>query len=305
MTQSERVDGRGGVDVALVRRLVASQFPQWADLPVRLVDFDGWDNRTYRLGEDMLVRLPSGDGCAPQVEKEQRWLPKLAPLLPLPIPAPVAQGQPAEGYRHHWSVYRWLDGDTADVGRIDDLNQFAIDVGDFLAALQKVDTAGGPIAGAHSAYRGAPLSTYDAETRRCIAALGDRIAADKALAVWDTALAAAWDGPAVWFHGDVAVGNLLVVDGRLFAVIDFGCSGVGDPACDLVMAWTFFTGSSREAFRAAVPGDSGTWARGRGWALWKALLLLAGNLGDNPDATGPDRQVVEDVIAEHEHELGI
>jgi aminoglycoside phosphotransferase (APT) family kinase protein len=289
-----------GIDAALVTRLVASQFPQWAELPITPVEFDGWDNRTFRLGVDMSVRLPSAEAYTAQVEKEHRWLPILAPRLPLPIPVPLAMGVPAEGYPWNWSVYRWLEGAPASTGRIDDLNEFATTLARFLASLQQIDPADGPPPGQHNFFRGGPLETYDAETRNAIAALDDRLAAEPATAVWETAIAATWHGAPVWFHGDVAAGNLLVRGGRLRAVIDFGCSGVGDPACDVTIAWTLLSGESREAFRAALPVDAATWARGRGWALWKGLITLAGQIDTNPVAAATARRVVDDVLADHE-----
>ncbi|MFI7608112.1 aminoglycoside phosphotransferase family protein [Micromonospora sp. NPDC049366] len=283
------------IDVALVRRLVAAQFPRWARLPVRPVRHGGWDNRTFHLGDAMTVRLPSAEGYAPQVAKEQRWLPVLAPHLPLPVPTPLAQGEPDDDYPFPWSVHRWIDGEVAAPDRIADLTGFAVDLAGFLAALQAVDPTGGPAAAAHSAWRGAPLATYDGDVRRALDRLGDRVPADAVTAIWAAALAAAWAGPPVWFHGDVAVGNLLVRDGRLAAVIDFGCCGVGDPACDVVIAWTLLHGRSRAAFRETLAIDPATWARGRGWALWKALISL-----DDPDrakAAGA-RHALDEVLAE-------
>jgi aminoglycoside phosphotransferase (APT) family kinase protein len=265
---------KAAITPALVSRLVAEQFPHWAPLPVTPVERDGWDNTTFRLGDELSVRLPSGDGYVPQVEKEQRWLPRLAPHLPLPIPEPVARGAPGHGFPRPWSVYRWLHGEHATVARINDPVRFATDLADFLAALYRVDSTGGPAAGEHSAFRGGSLSTYDAETRATIAAIEGQIDTDAATEVWDQALAARWHRPPVWIHGDVTPANLLVADGRLSAVLDFGCSAVGDPACDTVMAWTFFHGESRQAFREQLGLDEGTWARGRGWALWKALITL-------------------------------
>lgn len=287
------------IDAALAGRLVAAQFPQWADLPIRPVAKGGWDNRTFHLGDRMILRLPSHARYAAQVEKEQRWLPRLARDLPLPIPVPLAKGEPAEDYPWPWSVYGWLDGETASAGRIDDPARFAADLAGFLAALQRIDATDGPAAGPHSFWRGGPLSTYDAETRAAIAALGDRIDAPAVTAVWDAALAADWNGVPVWVHGDVAAGNLLVRDGRLSAVIDFGCSCVGDPACDLAIAWTFFEGEAREAFRAALALDPGTWARGRGWTLWKALIVYAGLPGANPLDAEKSARIIEDLVAEH------
>jgi aminoglycoside phosphotransferase (APT) family kinase protein len=259
----------------------------------------GWDNRTFRLGEAMAVRLPSAERYAAQVAKEQLWLPRLAPHLPLPIPAPLAVGAPGEGYPWPWSVNRWLEGEPAESAPIADRVGFAAELAGFLTALQAVDAADGPAAGPHSFWRGGPLATYDGETRGAIAALAGRIDAAGATEAWEAALAAEWRGPAVWFHGDVAAGNLLVRDGRLAAVIDFGCAGVGDPACDLAIAWTFFAGESRAAFAEALPLDPATWARGRGWTLWKALIVLAAAPGANPAGVETCPRIIEAVIAEH------
>lgn len=296
-------DGRAGIDAALVGRLVASQFPQWAGLPITPVEVDGWDNRTYRLGDDLSVRLPTAAGYAPAVAKEHRWLPVLAPRLPVPVPVSLALGEPGEGYPFQWSVRRWLAGRTAAPDRIEDMVAFAVSIADFLRALRRVDATGGPEAGAHSFHRGASPAHYDDGTRRALAALEGHVDTGRAAAVWGEALRTpAWSGPPVWFHGDIASGNLLVEGGKLAAVIDFGTSGVGDPACDLVIAWTMFAGESREAFRDAVGLDDATWARARGWALWKALITLAqdvraGATAPAAGSVGP-RQVVEEVLAD-------
>jgi aminoglycoside phosphotransferase (APT) family kinase protein len=288
------------INVALVGQLIASQFPQWAHLPVKPVELSGWDNRTFHLGPDMSVRLPSAEGYVAQIEKEHRFLPRLAPLLPLPIPVPLAKGIPGNGYPWPWSVYRWLEGENATLERITDLSQFAILLAEFLLALQRIDATDGPPAGEHNFFRGGPLMTYDAETRETIQELAGEVDTDAATRVWDAALETTWQGAPVWIHGDVAVGNLLVRDGRLCAVIDFGCSSIGDPACDLVMAWTFFSGQSREAFKATLGLDHGTWARARGWALWKALITLTEHIDSNPGKATEARRVIAEVLADHE-----
>jgi aminoglycoside phosphotransferase (APT) family kinase protein len=266
---------RDEIDVALVRELVASQFPHWASLPVREVELDGWDNRTFRLGDELSVRLPTGDWYAKQVTKEQRWLPVLAPQLPLPIPVPVAQGSPGGSYPYSWSVYRWLDGEVAARAAIADPVAFASSLAGFLNALRFVDATGGPPPGEHNFFRGGPLAVYEAEALEAIDRLAGEIDCAAVERVWSHAMASSWDRDPVWVHGDVASGNLLVRDGRLAAVLDFGSSGVGDPACDCVIAWTFLTGESRARFRAELEADAATWARGRGWALWKALITDA------------------------------
>jgi aminoglycoside phosphotransferase (APT) family kinase protein len=286
------------INVSLVSQLIASQCPQWGHLPIKPVAVSGWDNRTFHLGPSMSVRLPSAEGYVAQVEKEHRWLPILAPHLPLPIPVPLAKGAPGHGYPWLWSVYHWLEGENATLERIADLSQFAISLAEFLLALQRIDTVDGPPAGAHNFFRGGPLSTYDAETRATIETLRGEIDAHAATRVWNAALETTWQGAPVWVHGDVASGNLLVKDGRLSAVIDFGCCGVGDPACDLVMAWTFFSGESRKAFRTTLGLDQATWARARGWALWKALITLAEHIDSNPEKSAEARHVINEILSD-------
>ncbi|MFG2501884.1 aminoglycoside phosphotransferase family protein [Streptomyces sp. NPDC048441] len=293
-------DGRAGIDAALVKRLVAAQFPQWSSLSVRPVQVDGWDNRTYRLGDTMTARLPTAAGYVPAVAKENEWLPRLAPSLPFAVPPILGQGAPGEGYPFPWSVRGWLDGETAARERIADMTRFALSVAEFLLALQHCDTTGGPLAGEHSWYRGASPAYYDEETRRCIAALEGRVDTARATAVWEAALAAEWRGAPVWFHGDIASGNLLVAEGELTAVIDFGTSGVGDPACDLVIAWGKFSGASREAFRQAVGQDDGTWARARGWLLWKSLLVLSGCVDTDEEQAAVNQRLIAEVLTDHE-----
>ncbi len=290
---------RTPIDADLARRLVAAQFPQWAHLPVSPVILGGKNNTTFHLGEEMSVRLPSARHYVAQVEKEQAWLPRLAPHLPLPIPEPVGLGQPGEGYPWPWSIYRWIEGETAALDRISDLPGFARDLAGFLTALQAIDVTDGPVAGQHNFFRGGALATYDAQTRQAIIDLGAGIDGAAALAIWEQALAAQWMGPPVWLHGDVAAGNLLVRDGHLSAVIDFGILGVGDPAGDLAIAWTLLHGEARQAFRAALPLDAGTWDRGRGWTIWKALILAAGLPGSNEDERVKSRAIIADLVGEH------
>ena len=290
---------RPTIDESLARRLIDSQFPDWSDLPITAVEFDGWDNRTFRLGPELTVRLPTGSWYAQQVDKEQQWLPVLAPQLPLPVPTPVARGTPDSGFPYPWSVYRWLDGELASRAHIGDLTGFATTLAEFLNALGRVAATGGPAPGEHNFFRGGPLATYADETQQAIDALGAEVPADQVKRVWDDAMSSSWDREPVWFHGDVATGNLLVRDERLSAVLDFGSSGVGDRACDTVIAWTFLSGSSRDRFRSVLDVDAGTWARGRGWALWKALISLVGHLEhDSPDAALARRDIVQ-VLTDH------
>jgi len=286
------------IDASLVRQLITTQFPEWGNLPVSPVEPGGWDNRTFRLGDSMSVRLPSAASYAAQVEKEQRWLPELSRHLPLPIPAPLARGVPTEAYPWPWSVYRWIEGRPAAAELIADPVQFARSLAGFLRALYRIDAAGGPPPGERNFHRGGRLAVYDSETRAALAALGDRIDTAAAEEVWATALKSQWQDSPVWVHGDIAYGNLLVENGKLSAVIDFGSSAVGDPACDLVIAWTQFSGESRETFRAALSLDEETWRRARGWALWKALITASGYDGNQREA-GKSWRTIEEVLADH------
>ena len=244
------------INTKLVRQLIAHQFPHRANLPVTEVKPNGWDNRTFRLGEQLSVQLPSAERYAPQARKEHYWLPKLALKLPLPIPTPVAIGKPSLGYLWQWSIYRWIDGETARDENIDDLTQFATSLARFLSALQEIDPVNGPTPGRHNFHRGGDLAVYDDQTRQAISRLVNELDGDAVAEVWAAAPKTPWNNTPVWVHGDVSQGNLLVNDGQLSAVIDFGGTCVGDPACDLAITWAMFKGENRETFRSAPPLDT-------------------------------------------------
>lgn len=305
------VDGmdRNEITAELVRRLLAEQFPEWADLPLTPVERSGWDNITMRLGETMSVRLPSADMYATQVDKEHAWLPRIRDHVSVDVPRPLGKGRPSDLFPRPWSVYAWLPGEQVAVDRVHDLERLAADVAHFLNTLYRVDTTGGPAAGLHSFYRGAVPGHWDESARTAIDALGDVIDTSLATDVWETALSSTWSAAPVWFHGDMSAGNMLARDGRLSAVIDFGTCGIGDPACDLVVAWSLFEGASREAFRRALDLDDDTWARARGWMLWKAAITLRQAREEAPAEAGTAgaefgwrvgaQQVLDDVMAEH------
>jgi aminoglycoside phosphotransferase (APT) family kinase protein len=282
-------------DGSLVRRLLAAQFPQWADLPVELVDSAGTSNAMYRLGEDMVVRLPRMKGAADDVEREHHWLPRLAPALPVAVPVPLGIGRPGGGYPWPWSVYRWLDGECPRVGGAADEDGVpARDLAEFVAALRRIDPTGGP-----SSYRSEPLAERDAMTRAAIGQLRHLIDAEAATALWDAALRApAWQAPAVWIHADLQPGNVLLAGGRLSAVIDFGCMGLGDPAVDLIAAWYLLTPDARGVFRAALDVDDAAWTRGRGWALSVALGELSYYRETYPEKAALGRHVIAEVLSE-------
>jgi aminoglycoside phosphotransferase (APT) family kinase protein len=280
-------------DVPLVRRLLSAQFPEWAELRIERVESAGTDNAIYRLGEDMAVRMPRIDWATGAVGKD-RWLPKLAPLLPLAIPVPIARGTPGEGYPWDWSIVSWVEGEIATLGRITDLHEAATDLAQFATALHRINFQGGP-----PATRGVPLATRDEPVRDAIASLHGKLDSGAVTAAWDAALRAPlWDGPQVWVHGDLYDGNLIAKGGRLHAVIDWGGLGMGDPACDLIAAWSLFSGESREVFRAAVSVDDATWARGRGWALSVALIAIPYYEHTNPVIVANSWHKIAEVLAD-------
>ncbi len=283
-------------DVALVRHLLAGQFPQWAALRIGPVASYGTDHDIYRLGDHLAARLARIGWATRQAATEAKWLPRLASHLPLALPVQLAMGHPAEGYPFDWSVYEWLPGENAN-GTLDDLNQAAVDLAAFVRALREVDTAGAhprPPGG-----RGGPLAEHDEQVRRSIAQLGDRIDGAATLRAWEESLnAPAWVGREVWVHGDLLPGNLLVVGGRLSAVIDWGGLNVGDPACDLQPAWNIFAGESRRLFRAELAVDDASWLRGRGWALYQAVSALPYYWDTNPGMIRQASHALAQVLAD-------
>jgi aminoglycoside phosphotransferase (APT) family kinase protein len=283
-------------DAALVRRLLMGQFPRWADLPVDPVDSYGTDHDIYRLGDHLAARLPRIGWAAEQAATEAQWLPWLAPHLPLALPVPLARGRPAEGYPFEWSVCTWLPGENAH-GTLRDMEQAAQDLAAFVTALRRVDTTGAQPR--PDGARGGPLAEGDEQVRRSIAALGERIDGAAAVRSWEESLdAAVSDGAEVWVHGDLLPGNLLVVDGRLSGVIDFGGLDVGDPACDLQPAWNVFAGASRRRFRAELDVDEASWLRGRGWALRQAVSALPYYWDTNPGMVRQASHALSQVLAD-------
>jgi aminoglycoside phosphotransferase (APT) family kinase protein len=287
-------EGELDIGAELVGRLVAAQFPRLAGLPIRAVQPTGTVNAIYRLGDDLCTRLPRVRTYADDLEDEWRWLPWLAPRLPLRIPEPVAKGRPASGYPFPWAIYRWISGQPYADELIGDERQAARDLARFVAELRRID----PPAGAPRGGR-RPLRELDAVTRAAIESARDVIDADAATAAWERALEApAWEGTPVWLHGDLLRPNLLVGGGRLCAVIDFGSTGVGDPAADVVAAWSVFGRSGRATFRRALGVADGTWNRARGYALHQAALIIPYYPETNPGFVALAKRTVEEVLAD-------
>ncbi|WP_030394197.1 aminoglycoside phosphotransferase family protein [Kitasatospora purpeofusca] len=291
--------GQHPIDEDLVRRLVADRFPQWAGLPVTRFPSGGTVNAMYRLGEAMVVRLPLVDWGASDVAMEQEWLPRLAPLLPVAVPEVLGAGGPAEGYPWPWSVYRWQEGANPQAGALRKPVRLAEDLAGFVTAIRSLTLPDAP-----PAHRGGPIELLDEETRTAIGELRalpeEGVDCAAVTAVWEDALAApAWDGRTVWLHSDLMPGNLLVdEDGRLTAVIDFGCAGAGDPSCDLFPAWNLLPPDARAVYRAALDVDDATWRRGRGRALAQALNALPYYRETNPAMAENARHVIREVLAE-------
>ena len=251
---------------ALVRCLLAEQFPKWADLPLRRIEPSGTVNAIFRLGDELSVRLPRLRGPTAPGSKEREWLPRLAPSLPVEVPVLVAQGRPSDVYPWFWEIHTWLDGETVPLEEIDAI-QAARDLAALIEAMQRIDPAGAPPG------RGIPLARRDQEIRYWLARFeGDPTVTRE----WERALTAPpWDGPPVRHHGDLDVRNWLVRGGRISGVIDWGSMGVGDPACDVMVAWKLHSPAARDTFREALPTDDATWERARGWALSQAVAILA------------------------------
>ena len=281
------------VDVRLVRRLVAEQFPQWAHLSLTPVASSGTVNALYRLGDDKLVRLPLTLWGAESVEREHEWLPRLTPLLPVEIPVVVGQGLPGLGYLCPWSVFAWIEGDHPMAYDLADPHGLAGELASLIHAFHGIDLPDPP-----PAYRG-PVAEVDDQVRQCISGVADEFDSAALIEAWDSsATAPEWDRPPVWAHSDLLASNLLVRDGHLAAVLDFGNAGIGDPACDLMVAWNVLPAGARETFRQAVGLDDATWLRGRGWALAQAVIALPYYRDTNPGMSTAARHVLREVLSD-------
>lgn len=282
------------VDDVLVRELVATQFPRWASLPLERVASSGNVNALYRLGPDLVVRLPRVPLGELDLAREVEWLPRLAPSLPVQVPTPVANGRPSARYPLSWAVYSWIDGEvSSDAEPFDRAERVARDLADVIGALRRIRLGGPP------GFRGHDLGVRDDEVRAAMAVIDGEIDAEALTHAWNAALRAPrWTKTPVWTHGDLLPANVVLREGRLAGLIDFGCAGVGDPACDLMPAWTMFAGDSREVFRRAVDPGNAAWARGRGWALCIGVVGCAYFTESNPSFAALARRIVDEVLAD-------
>ena len=286
------------ITAELARKLIIAQFPEYAHLPVSDVEQQGHDNRTYRLGRDMLIRMPTDEPYALKVSQEQALLPQLARHLRVSIPAPIKMGMPSNDYPYPFSIYRWLEGKSVNLLHLNnaEMTQLSHDLAVFLQALQAIAEVAGPAPGQHNFWRGDHVRVYDQGAREQIATLADVIESNKAIDVWQRACATEWNKPPVWVHGDFAVGNILMYQGKLSAVIDFGCTAMGDPACDLAIAWTYFVGKARDTFIREMNAEDDVWLRARAWALWKASFTLCQMADKDSHAARQQKSIIDMLI---------
>lgn len=288
------------VDISekLAGQLLTDQFPQWSEQMLTTVKSEGTDNIIYKLGESMCVRLPRKPKAAGHVEKEQQWLPLLAPHLSVAIPDPIGKGRPTDYYPFPWSVYSWLEGKDALAANITDYDQIAIDLARFLKELWGVDTSNAPLA-TEINIRGTPLANRDAETREAITAVGNMFDPTALTKAWDRALRAPnWERQPVWIHGDMLPANIIIYRDHVGAVIDFSGICVGDPACDLLIAWNLLPPESRAVLRQAAGVDDATWERGRGHALSQALIFIPYYQDTHPSGVGRAKKTIDNILAE-------
>ncbi|MBN8827962.1 MAG: aminoglycoside phosphotransferase family protein [Sphingobacteriia bacterium] len=286
------------ITIQTAKKLIQEQFPEFSHLPITEVEKQGHDNRTYRLGDDILIRMPTADEYALKVSIEQELLPKLAPFLSISIPAPIKMGKPSNDYSYPFSIYKWLPGKSLNLINLSTKEKeiLAFDLARFLQELHAIKNVAGLVPGQHNWWRGDHISVYDKNVREQIAKLAGIIDDEKVMNLWERACNTKWNNNPVWVHGDFASGNILIQEGKLSAVIDFGSTATGDPACDLVIAWTYFEGKAQEIFINAMNIDKDTWLRACAWALWKATFVLC-NI-ENKDSVEAIKQkkIIEDVI---------
>ncbi|HWD80881.1 MAG TPA: aminoglycoside phosphotransferase family protein [Kribbella sp.] len=291
-------DDEVAIDSALVERLLAAQFPRWAGLPVRVVEDSGTDNVTFRVGDELAVRLPRTARTQGQAELDLTWMPRLAPHVSQRIPEPLELGQPDEAYPFTWGVYRWLPGAPFALDRVDGV-QAARELAEFVRSLREVDTVGAPVPDDDPFTRGTPLAPRDGMFREALEQLKEHFDTGLLIAAWEESLAAdTWDGVPRWIHGDLMSGNVLVADGKLSAVIDFGTARAADPAGDVLAAWWLFEGESRTAYREALDVDDATWLRARGWALSLVVIAIPYYLNRRAGTLANGQKDVADILSD-------
>lgn len=284
------------IDIHLVLQLIAEQLPQWKDLPIRPVENSGWDNRMFRLGEDKVIRLPSSKQYEPQIEKENHFLPLFSSILPCQIPKPIFLGQASEIYPLKWAIYQWIEGEILACTKSIDLTLLAEDLAKFVTSLHQIQIQDVVLPSKDNFYRGGNLRIYDDEARGAINLLRDKIDYEKAMGIWNRSLATKWHKAPVWIHGDISAGNIIIRDGKLFAMIDFGMIAMGDPACDIASVFTLFEKDNRNRFLNMACFDKDTIDRAKGWALWKAAIISSGLTKSNQIEESISDKVLSEIL---------
>lgn len=261
------------LDLTTIQKIISIQYPKYASFEIRNVVKSGHDNQTFHLGNEYSLRFPSAYDYSSQVLKEHQFCKKLQESISYRITEPIELGQPSDLFPYHFSINSWIDGESMNEFNVKDKNQLAYDLAQFLNELKQCDPHLGPLPGPHNFYRGGNLSTYHEETIQAIKECDD-FDQTECLKIWHTGLNSDFKGPNTWIHGDLEKDNLLIKDDRLYAVIDFGNMGIGDPACDYVMAWTYFNIESRQIFLQAFGINQAMINRAKAWALWKAIISL-------------------------------
>lgn len=282
----------------LARKLIVEQFPEYSHLPVTNVERQGHDNRTFRIGKCMLIRMPTAESYALKVPKEQELLPKLAKHLSINIPVPIKIGSPSTDYPYSFSIYKWLPGKSLNLLSLTEgvKERLAFDLAKFLKELQAITDVPGPGPGRHNWWRGDHVSVYDEGAREQITKLAPIIDSNKVLDLWERACSTLWNKTPVWIHGDFAAGNILLDNGKLSAVIDFGGTAIGDPACDLVISWTYLSRRARDIFMEKIGLDEHTWLRARAWTLWKATFELCQIEDENSHEAKVQKGIIDNVV---------
>lgn len=282
------------IDEALVTNLLKQQCPELTTFSLANIRHYGTDNSIFRIGDEYAIRLPRVEYAAEQIEREIAWLPKFAPHLPFTIPTPVKIGKPSKTFPYPWYVYSWIEGVDAYNAAPSDLNQLAQNLAGFIKSLWTLDTNNAP-----TARRGLPLNTQDKAVREALSNLTDMVNIDTITGIWQECLEVPdWNKPPVWLHADLLPSNLLLQNDKLHAIIDFGLTGVGDPACDLIPTWCLFDANSRNIFKESLDIDENTWARGKGWALSIALIIMPYYKDTNPVLMSVARRIIGEITYE-------
>ena len=286
------------IDENLVKNLIESGFPKYSNLSITPVKQQGHDNRTFHLGNEMLIRVPSSKRYAKKVSKEQEWLPKISPNVSFKIPKPIHIGKPSKDYPYNWSIYEWIPGESLNLLPKDKVNleEVAKKLAKFIKELHKIDVSGAPKAGKSTFYRGCSPKFYDDDTRNYLDKLRNIIDYPKALKIWENAINSEWEKNPVWIHGDLAIGNILIKDNKVNAIIDFSGMAIGDPACDIVLYWNLFDKGSKDIFRSELDLDKDTWNRARGWALWKASFEIINSENKSSDSYISWVKIIQNII---------